>query len=83
MNCFDVTISKSYKYWPKSYNTPTASSPYICVVQITTKPFYIIYNERLMKRIILFCTVLLLICFVSSLTLVSCKSKKNCGGETN
>lgn len=29
-----------------------------------------------MKRTILFCTVLLLICFVSSLTLVSCKSKK-------
>lgn len=30
-----------------------------------------------MKRIILFCSILLLICFTSSLTLVSCKSKKS------
>lgn len=29
-----------------------------------------------MKRIILFCCVLLIVCFASSLTLVSCKSKK-------
>lgn len=39
--------------------------------------FYKVKNQNSMKRIILCCRVLLIVCFASSITLVSCKSKKS------